>query len=288
MSMSIVASKAAIETAKINIANAITAKGVTVDSTDGFSDFADKISSIVVVEGGLDTSDATAYAQNLLNGYTAYARGSKITGSYIDTKDRATKILLHMDGEIDSTSFVDDMGRPIANTGNVKISSALSKFGKAAYFSGSAYLSVSTDWALNAATDKDFTIDLWAYVNSWSAGTGFILVLAAGGIQIGRQESTSNWGIARNTQAWILTTNSLFSIGAWHHIAVTRASGTLRLFLDGVVVASSSASNNFVDTGLVRVGANLNGYIDELRVVKGIAKWTADFTPPTVPYTSIE
>jgi hypothetical protein len=86
-----------------------------------------------------------------------------------------------------------------------------------------------------------------------------------------------------------MTANTLY------HVAVVRNGATCKIFIDGVsqtiteIVAFTDGS---VDIGsTLRVGGGIssgywNGWIDELRISKGIARWTEDFTPPTEPYTS--
>ena len=76
--MSISTQISALQTAKTNIRAAIQTKGVTVPSTEGFSSFASRISSITQ----LSTADATASEADILNGKTAYgSAGTKLTGS---------------------------------------------------------------------------------------------------------------------------------------------------------------------------------------------------------------
>ena len=92
-------------------------------------------------------------------------------------------------------------------------------------------------------------------------------------------------------------TSSAITSSAWHHIAVTRSSGTVRMFIDGTVLGttlSESAINYLVGANRPAVGGSgvtegaegIAGYIDEIRVSKGIARWTANFTPPAAAYTA--
>lgn len=103
-----------------------------------------------------------------------------------------------------------------------------------------------------------------------------IYVWASGGVQ---------QGISRNLQ------------GAWYHFAITRASGSLRVFLGGTQIGTTAAnSTNFNDaTNVLRIGnesstssgAAFNGYITNFHWVKGTALYTANFTPPTQPITPV-
>ena len=83
------------------------------------------------------------------------------------------------------------------------------------------------------------------------------------------------------------------SANTWYHIALDRNGSNWYMFIDGVQLAAAySASNTFNNaTGQLNVGAGyspvgdfLNGWLDEFRISKGIARWTANFTPPTVAY----
>jgi hypothetical protein len=79
------------------------------------------------------------------------------------------------------------------------------------------------------------------------------------------------------------------TLSAWHHIAMTLSGTTIRVFLDGVSDGSGTISGSpREDSAALCVGSNnnnaVNGYIDELRISKGVARWTATFTPPTTPY----
>ena len=88
------------------------------------------------------------------------------------------------------------------------------------------------------------------------------------------------------------------TIGNWYHFAVTRSSGTFRMFLNGVLQDTDSSTTNAIDndhTG-VEIGFNdlggagdtfLQGFISNLRFIKGTALYTANFTPPTEPLTAV-
>jgi hypothetical protein len=96
-----------------------------------------------------------------------------------------------------------------------------------------------------------------------------------------------------DTSGPTVLSTSTFTATGWHHVAVVRTGDILRMFINGVQeggdVAKSGAMDN--STGALSVGrwgeANSqywNGWIDEVRISKGIARWTAGFTPPTEAY----
>jgi hypothetical protein len=73
------------------------------------------------------------------------------------------------------------------------------------------------------------------------------------------------------------------------HVAVSRSGTSLKMFFDGVQVASATDSTSFTDNAYgVRIGGSsgysFNGYIDDLRITKGYARYTANFTPPSAPF----
>jgi hypothetical protein len=84
------------------------------------------------------------------------------------------------------------------------------------------------------------------------------------------------------------------SDSAWHHVAVTRSGSSLRIFIDGTqtgttntTLGTASIDNAIADyrVGSTTDGAlNFNGYIDDLRITKGVARYTSSFTAPTAAF----
>jgi len=101
-----------------------------------------------------------------------------------------------------------------------------------------------------------------------------------------------NNGIRYYTSSADRITGSVLSASTWHHIAVCRASGSTRLFINGTQSgATYTDANNYGTSAPLGVGtywsagspvttSTLNGYIDDLRITKS-ARYTANFTPPT-------
>jgi hypothetical protein len=79
-----------------------------------------------------------------------------------------------------------------------------------------------------------------------------------------------------------------YNINQTYHFALTKTSNTVRFFLDGVLKYTATHSTSIGDDGgAVAIGATFNGYLSNIRVVKGTALYTAGFTIPTRPLTAI-
>lgn len=191
-------------------------------------------------------------------------------------------LAMHMD----DTGLTDLKGHTVTLNGNVARSATQSKFGGySAAFDGSGdYLSVP-----QLIGSVAFTIEAWvrvaaateqAFFAQYSINNGRLsLYLNASGKLEFFIGSTPNLSIA-----------ATFPTNAFVHIAVSRdAAGTTRLFRDGVLVAYGS-SVQAIDAVSCSIGGQysttyalqrpMTGYIDDLRVTDGIARYTADFTPP--------
>ena len=88
-------------------------------------------------------------------------------------------------------------------------------------------------------------------------------------------------------------TNGTIELNKWHHIALTRSGGVVRGFIDGVMVAEVLDGHNYTETQY-NIGdshgsssGEIIGYISNVRVLKGSALYTANFTPPTTTLTNI-
>jgi hypothetical protein len=80
------------------------------------------------------------------------------------------------------------------------------------------------------------------------------------------------------------------AVDTWHHAALTRSSGDHRLFLNGVQEGSTWTNSYNQSNALIEIGQNpsgsqsFTGYIDDLRITKNVARYTATFTPPTAAF----
>jgi len=223
---------------------------------------------------------------------------------YAGTMDGYTKLLLHCDGANDGTTFTDSS--PSAHTmtanGDAHTDTTVKKFGTASLqLDGND--SVSTpDSADFAFGDGDWTVEAWLYADTVSEGQDMFYQQYDSDnhkFQMWRS-GTSICFHARSGGTHILfanTPSSVISVDTWHHVAVSSSSKTVKIFIDGVsqsltvLLGANPYSGSMPDVGSVLgIGGNGNeytqwqGYLDEVRVSKGIARYTADFTVAAEPF----
>jgi hypothetical protein len=84
------------------------------------------------------------------------------------------------------------------------------------------------------------------------------------------------------------------STGTWYHVALVRGGNQMRAFVNGSQIGTTqtfsdtiaNATSNLTVGAYGTPGTYLNGWLDEVRVSKGVARWTSTFTPPTGPYST--
>jgi hypothetical protein len=196
-------------------------------------------------------------------------------------------------------------GKIVTASGNARISTAQSKFGGASgVFHGYGdYLSTpdSTDWAFASG---DFTIDFW--VRRGALGTRQVIfgqsdapgtATSASFLVEFQADNTVRLKIfdAVGREYTATSTGRVVDTTTWHHVAGLRNGNTLRLFIDGVAdgagncagvtMNDSSAVLSVGRTGLYN-SLYFNGWLDEFRISKGVARWTSNFTPSASAYTT--
>jgi hypothetical protein len=167
---------------------------------------------------------------------------------------------------------------------------------------GGKYLRITNTSAFNIGTG-DFTLEGWIYPTSlpssdaWPSnwwqhsslfgrgtpdqGDGYNLILGATKL------------IFQNNDGQVTSGNHGIIPNQWYHVAASRVSGTFRLFVNGIVVASTSSSftggggSNFYIGGETGQGAYFNGTMSNIRLVVGTGLYSANFTPSTTPLTAV-
>lgn len=221
-----------------------------------------------------------------------------------------TKLLMHMDGANGSTTFVDEKGLTMSHSGAVQLDTSVKKYGTASAFfnpASNVLTSINTGGSQDFVLTSDFTIEAWVYPtntaewDTWGGPT--ILAFSSGGsagtiqsyvLQFG-SSGTGTTGKIRfaasgnNSGPAVATTNTV-AANTWHHVAVTRSGNTMRIFINGVLEGTNaSASGTIGNTAWqVHIGSHnytdgqrpFRGYIDDLRITKGVARYTSNFKTP--------
>ena len=213
------------------------------------------------------------------------------SGSIVgDEYYNSCSLLMHFSGSNGSTTFIDNSPTPktVTPVGNAQISTAQSKFGgSSGYFDGAGdYLTLSSDAAFGTGTGN-FTIEFWMY--PVSVASGYVFDNRTGGAVQSVIGYFSAAGSFTFTGGIITTgvTKTSITANSWYHVACVRNSGTVYLFVDGVsagtdTVAGSANSSNPFTIGSKYDGTNgFNGYIDDFRYTKGVARYTSSFTVPS-------
>jgi hypothetical protein len=218
-----------------------------------------------------------------------------VTASADADIDTNTVLMLHNNGASGSTAFIDDSGsaHTVTAIGDAQIDTTYKKFGtgSALFDITGDYLSIpdSNDWNFG---NSAFTIDTWVRFDSLVAAE-YIYYQGSGttnylGLYIGDVGNVAFYHEVDDVEAvYITTTSGLISTDTWYHIALTRNStDTWNIWIDGVQKASVSDSSSLPDyASAINIGADFDGWIDELRVSKGVSRYDSSFTPPASEYT---
>jgi hypothetical protein len=236
--------------------------------------------------------------------FNAQSASYKLTSASLNEggKTRATtytKLLSHFDGPNGATSATAETGQSLTFIGNARLDTSQKVFGSSALaLDGNSYVSVpdSDDWNLGSG---DFTLEGWFKKNDvnivpffeqcvdnnhywafyfWSVYMYFEQNTGSGLKQYAFNVSGLNW-----------------QPGVWYHVALVRSGNALKLFVNGVQQDNTVDLTGFSLADFVaplKIGTQtpnswfFNGSFDELRLSKGLARWTTNFTPPQAPYSN--
>ena len=172
----------------------------------------------------------------------------------------------------------------------------------AVYFNGSNYLALPNSPAYAFYTGN-FTVECW--INLSAAGGGAVTLLS---YNYQSTTPTGNWGFylsgtgpytlyfSSAATAHSSTTTATISTGTWYHVAYCRSGTSGYFFVNGTQVGTTitdSTSYTTAVAGPMYVGVMSNttnyltGYMQEARVTNGVARYTANFTPPAAVFPVI-
>jgi hypothetical protein len=224
----------------------------------------------------------------------------KSTDYIIPSIDSYTKLLIQGD------SIADATGKTVTANGGAAVSTSQYKFselGRSIYFDGSGdYLSLadSSDWDFGTG---NFTIDFWfrpSVVDQYlrlignsegsSGGTPWnswhVQYFIDGSVGLYRYGTGGNGSV-------VSSGSGLFSINTWYHVAFVReGTGTdqIKVYINGTLSGTGTSPDDYTNlvgsltVGGAAFGQQLTGYMSSVRVSKGIARWTSNFTPDTTIY----
>jgi hypothetical protein len=222
---------------------------------------------------------------NLLNPYRFAAAGG-------DPDFASVSLLLHCDGTNGSTTFTDNSTSPKTVTafGNAQVTTTAPKFGTGALLLDGAndYISASASADFNFGT-SNLTVEFFVRWTSIS-GLNFLFDISAQSFAL-RFQDGNNFLLYLGGVIQSGITVVGITADTWYYIAVVRSDNSFTLYIDGVAKGTRTSSAAVGSSALpLVVGATVTGAfgipgrIDEFRVTKGVARYTANFTPPTAPF----
>lgn len=203
-------------------------------------------------------------------------------------------LLMHFDG----TSFTDSSlnAHPITLVGSASLTTDNPKFGaRTGLFTG-GHLEIPNSTTFGFGTG-DFTIEMWVYPTTEKLVAGLVSVgFYNEGILWRHGTNFDNLYINAFPGSYNIDWNPEINapITTWTHIALVRSGSDVTVYAGGTSVATGTSSADLLSTQPVTIGASshskfiadeqYDGRIDELRITKGVARYTAAFTPPATPF----
>lgn len=204
----------------------------------------------------------------------------------------ANGTVLHLTGD----TLTDSAPVPSSfesNIGPVTVNTTTKKYGTGSlYFNGSSKIITSSNANVAIDANEDFTVEAWINPTYFTTNST-LYCIATPRVGSGSWYFGIYYGkiFAYDESLSVFYGSGSITANTWQHVAYTRQGTIHRLFLNGVLTDSrtadaqahlstkvSIASDN---SGSVTIASPFYGYIDDFRITKGIARYTANFTPPT-------
>lgn len=214
-------------------------------------------------------------------------------------------LLLQFNEAAGSTTASDSssLHNSVTPSGQFRTVSTPAKFGNSGYFNGSSFLDVGVN--PGRLGRNDFTIEAWinpttqtsnfptifANYQSWFGGNGGISIF------VGHVSANRNkYQVALNGSFPAIQSTVDIVFNQWTHVAVVRYNNRITLYINGISqgyfdVQPGQAFDGVGDKSYVGLSADegsgfFNGYMDDFRVSKALARYTGNFTPPEKPFAS--
>lgn len=252
--------------------------------------------------------DTLIRSENSISGTSySYTNAQEIIdngGAAGDAYWNNTISLLHFEGADGATSTTDQKSPTWTFAGNAQIDTAIKKFGTSALLldgNDDNISSTHSDFNLN---NSDYTIEGWIYVavasvtaenTIFSNYPGSDQTKARFIFRVGPNNTLKMTEQDPNgmNDASANSSNNAVPTQTWVHVAFTKQGTSVKGFVNGVQVCSMTSSNRTAFASRLNIGQfdntdvykwNFNGSIDDVRVTKGVARYTANFTPPSAPF----
>jgi hypothetical protein len=246
----------------------------------------------------------TMFAQSGLNQYLGYIAGfrynsgsSAYTAAFtpptapVGSTGGTTLLLYGTNG-----SIYDSTAKNNIVSGGAFLSTTQSKFGGSSIRYPGGVWSYTVPGPQNSLGSGDFTIEFWI----WFDGMGSQRPLSQGTYAAGEyllifnSDGSADWGEATTSRCH--TTAGSVTTGAWYHFAIVRSGLTTAVYINGTQNGTTyTPATNYNFSGLTStyIGGNPStssqtfaGYIDDLRITAGVARYTANFSVPTTAYAN--
>jgi hypothetical protein len=190
-------------------------------------------------------------------------------------------------------SIIDNaMMNDLETVGNAQISTTQSKFGGSSiYFDGTGdVLTARENGGIFTFGTGDYTYECWIYTTTGATSQKTIFGRSnTGNINVPYIYLVNSTGVlSLYYTGTIVSSTAAISQDTWTHIAVCRSSGTTRLFINGTLDGSAADTTDLISPDILTIGGSgvaasnpFIGYIDDIRITKGYARYTSNFTPPT-------
>ena len=257
-------------------------------------------SSHLIIGGGQNTCWKGAMYDYRISDTARYTSNFDVPTEKF-TSDSNTLLLIQPDK--DDTTFHDESSSPATvTTVSAPTRTASTPYEAAAkstamYFEGSGdYLTVPTHADLKPES-SDFTVEAWInYSSIPDSSYGSVIYGVCGGAGGPSGDSLAfmlkpngHLGLIYGDAHYTGSSSTAMSSDTWHHVALVRSSGTVKLYIDGDEDYSATHSGNLNNTTDNRIGARggtamyFDGYMYDLRFTKGTARYTSNFTAPSEP-----
>ena len=166
-------------------------------------------------------------------------------------------------------------------------------------------IKVSSEYSDLAFGTGDFTVECWAKWDTTPSNARYLIDMRsgngvqAGSLAIGYSGDTTKieWATTSNALLIQATWSTYISVGNWYHIAVARSGSTTKMYINGTEVASGTDNYNYstnpnynitIGNRYVNSASSqwFDGWISNVRLTKGQALYTSNFTPSTSPLTT--